>query len=103
VRRLAPPAAGGNQQGAFKTSDVEVRVDLVRECKQMYREAWRVDATGSTAASHGLVLKEAEQKSEPYLRNVAWREDLTCLPPGSAATSWSATGETAAAIGTQST
>ena len=76
----APPAAGGNQQGALKTSGIEVRVDPVQEWKQMYREAWHVERDWFyDRNTHGLNLKEAEQKYEPYLRNVASREDLTYL------------------------
>jgi tricorn protease len=34
---------GGNNQGALKTSDIEVQVDPVQEWGQMYREAWRIE------------------------------------------------------------
>jgi hypothetical protein len=73
----APPAAG---QGALKTSDIEVRVDPVEEWKQMYHEAWRVERDWFyDRGFHGLDLKAAEKKYEPYLRNVASRNDLTYL------------------------
>ncbi len=72
-----PPAAG---QGALKTSTVEVRVEPVEEWKQMYREAWRVERDWFYDRNiHGLDLKAAEKKYEPYLRNVASRNDLTYL------------------------
>jgi tricorn protease len=46
----------------------------------MYHEAWRVERDWFyDRNSHGLNLKEAEQKYQPYLHNVASREDLTYL------------------------
>jgi tricorn protease len=78
----APPAAtppsGG--AGALKTSGIEVRVDPVQEWKQMYHEAWRIQRDWFYDRSiHGLDLKEAEKKYEPYLSGVASRSDLTYL------------------------
>jgi tricorn protease len=76
----AAPPAGGAPQGVFKTSDIEVRVDPVQEWKQMYHEAWRTERDWFYDRNiHGLDLKEAEKKYEPYLRNVAARSDLTYL------------------------
>ncbi len=78
----APAAApaGGNGQGVLKTSGIEVRVDPVLEWKQMYREAWRIERDWFYDRNiHGLDLKEAEKKYEPYLRNIASRNDLTYL------------------------
>lgn len=72
-----PPAGGA---GALKTSGIEVRVDPVQEWKQMYSEAWRVERDWFYDRNfHGLDLKAAEQKYEPYLRSVASRDDLTYL------------------------
>jgi tricorn protease len=72
-----PPAP---DKGALKTSGIEVRVDPVQEWKQMYREAWRVERDWFYDRNfHGLDLKAAEKKYEPYLRNVASRDDLTYL------------------------
>jgi len=74
----ATPPAGG--QGTLKTSGIEVRVDPVQEWRQMYREAWRVERDWFYDRNfHGLDLKAAEKKYEPYLRNVASRDDLTYL------------------------
>jgi tricorn protease len=74
----APPPAGG--QGALKTTGIEVRVDPIQEWKQMYREAWRVERDWFYDRNlHGLDVKAAEKKYEPYLRNVASRNDLTYL------------------------
>ena len=73
----APPAGA---QGALKTSGIEVRVDPTEEWKQMYREAWRVERDWFYDRNlHGLDVKAAEKKYEPYLRNVSSREDLTYL------------------------
>ena len=77
---VAGPPAGGGGQGALKTSGIEVRVDPVEEWKQMYREAWRTERDWFYDRNiHGLDIKEAEKKYEPYLRNVAARSDLTYL------------------------
>jgi len=76
----ATPPVGGAQQGALKTSSIEVRVDPIQEWKQMYHEAWRTERDWFYDRNiHGLDLKEAEKKYEPYLRNVAARSDLTYL------------------------
>jgi tricorn protease len=72
------PATGG--AGTLKTAGIEVRVDPVQEWKQMYREAWRVERDWFYDRNlHGLDVKEAEKKYEPYLRNIASRNDLTYL------------------------
>ncbi|HEY2019506.1 MAG TPA: PDZ domain-containing protein [Bryobacteraceae bacterium] len=74
----ATPPPGG--QGALKTAGIEVRVDPVQEWSQMYREAWRVERDWFYDRNlHGLDIKAAEKKYEPYLRSVASREDLTYL------------------------
>jgi tricorn protease len=74
------PAAPAGGQGTLKTSGIEVRVDPAQEWKQMYREAWRIERDWFYDRNfHGLDLKAAEKKYEPYLRNVASRDDLTYL------------------------
>ena len=76
----ATPPAGGPPPTALKTSTIEVRVDPVQEWRQMYREAWRTERDWFyDRNAHGLDLKAAEKKYEPYLRNVASRSDLTYL------------------------
>jgi tricorn protease len=76
----ATPPAGGAQKGVLKTSDIEIRVDPVQEWKQMYHEVWRTERDWFYDRNiHGLDLKEAERKYEPYLRNIAARSDLTYL------------------------
>ena len=76
----APPPAGGPAPTPLKTAAIEVRVDPVQEWRQMYREAWRTERDWFyDRNAHGLDLKAAEKKYEPYLRNVASRSDLTYL------------------------
>ncbi len=76
----ATPPAGGAAQGALKTANLEVRVDPVEEWKQMYHEAWRMERDWFYDRNiHGLDIKEAEKKYEPYLSHVAARSDLTYL------------------------
>jgi tricorn protease len=74
-----PPAAGA-APNPLKTAGIEVHVDPVQEWKQMYREAWRTERDWFYDRNeHGLDLKAAEKKYEPYLRGVASRSDLTYL------------------------
>ena len=81
----AGAAAGGAAQGALKTAGIEVRVDPVQEWKQMYREAWRVERDWFYDRNlHGLDLKAAEKKYEPYLRNVAVAQRSHLPVPGDA-------------------
>jgi tricorn protease len=78
----SPPSsgAGGNNQGALKTSGIEVQVDPVQEWRQMYREAWRIERDWFYDRNiHGLDVKAAEKKYEPYLNGIASRNDLTYL------------------------
>jgi tricorn protease len=75
-----PPATPPGGQGTLKTNGIDVRVDPVQEWAQMYREAWRVERDWFYDRNiHGLDIKAAEKKYEPYLRNVASRADLTYL------------------------
>jgi tricorn protease len=74
------PAAAGPSPGALKTDGIEVRVDPVQEWKQMYREAWRIERDWFYDRNlHGFDLQAAEKRYEPYLRNIASRNDLTYL------------------------
>ncbi len=75
-----PGPPSGAAQGALKTDGIEIQVDPIQEWRQMYREAWRVERDWFYDRNHhGLDLKEAEKKYEPYLRNVASRADLSYL------------------------
>jgi tricorn protease len=76
------PAAGGPKpgEGAVKVEGMEVRVDPRAEWKQMYREVWRIERDFLyDPGAHGLDLKAAEKKYQPYLESVASRHDLNYL------------------------
>lgn len=76
----AAPAAAPAGQGALKTAGIQVHVDPVQEWKQMYHEAWRVERDWFYDRNlHALDVKEAEKRYEPYLSNIASRNDLTYL------------------------
>ena len=56
---------------------MEMRVDPKAEWKQMYHEVWRMERDFLyDPGAHGLDLKVAEKKYQPYLENVAHRADL---------------------------
>ena len=77
---LTPPPGGAPTQGVLKTAGIEVRVDPIQEWRQMYHEAWRIERDWFYDRNiHGFDLKAAEKKYEPYLRNLASRQDLTYL------------------------
>ena len=72
------PGAGG--AGALNVANVEVRISPQAEWKQMYREAWRVERDHFyDPGYHGLDLKAAEKRYEPYLQGIASRADLNYL------------------------
>jgi tricorn protease len=72
-----PPKAG---EGALKLDDLTVQVDPRAEWRQMYHEVWRIERDFFyDPHHHGLDLKAAEAKYEPYLENVASRDDLNYL------------------------
>jgi tricorn protease len=75
----SPPPASGNK-GALKTESIEVRVDPRAEWKQIYHEVWRIERDFFyDPGYHGLDLKAAEKRYEPYLQNIASRRDLNYL------------------------
>ena len=77
VSTAAPPRPG---DGRIKTEDIEVYVDPRAEWAQMYHEVWRIERDFFYAPNyHGLDLKAAEKRYEPYLTGVAHREDLNYL------------------------
>ena len=72
-----PPKPG---EGALKLDDLTVQVDPRAEWRQMYREVWRVERDFFYDPNHhGLDLKAAEAKYEPYLERLASRDDLNYL------------------------
>jgi len=75
----APPAASGSD-GTLKTADIEVRANPRAEWQQMYREVWRIERDFFyDPGFHGLDLKAAGKKYEPYLETISARTDLNYL------------------------
>lgn len=73
----APPKPG---EGVLKTDYMEVYVDPKAEWKQMYHEVWRVQRDFLyDPGHHGVDLKAAEKKYQPYLDNLTARSDLNYL------------------------
>lgn len=78
----APPSAPGAPGGpsALRTDNLEVRSDPRAEWKHMYHQAWRTERDFFyDPGFHGLDLKAAEKKYEPFLENIASRGDLNYL------------------------
>jgi len=74
-----PPGAPG-APSVLKIGEMEVYVDPRAEWLQMYREAWRIQRDFLYDPNHhGLDLKAAEKKYEPYLASVGHRADLNYL------------------------
>jgi tricorn protease len=70
-----PPSSG-----VLKVNDLEIRVEPQEEWKQMYREAWRIERDFFyDPGMHGLDIKAAARKYEPYVSTLASRRDLTYL------------------------
>ena len=66
--------------GKIKTEDMEIHLDPVAEWNQMYREVWRLERDFFYDPNHhGLDLKAAEKKYEPYLKSLSHRADLNYL------------------------
>jgi tricorn protease len=77
VGTAQPPQPG---QGKLHTEGMEVRVDPRAEWKQMYHEVWRIERDFLYDPNfHGLNLKAAEKKYEPYLESLGHRQDLNYL------------------------
>jgi tricorn protease len=76
----APAPAAGGGATALVTENLEVRINPQDEWMQMYREAWRVERNFFYDPNfHGLDLKAAEKKYEPYVAGIASRADLNYL------------------------
>jgi len=77
VGTAQPPKPG---EGVLKMEAMEVRVDPRAEWRQMYREVWRIERDFFYDPNHhGLDLKAAEKKYEPYLERLGSRADLNYL------------------------
>lgn len=78
ISSATQPAKPG--EGLLKLDAMEVRVDPRAEWNQMYREVWRIQRDFFyDPGAHGLDLRAAEKKYEPYLEAVASRGDLNYL------------------------
>ena len=72
-----PPAGG---EGALRTENIEVLVDPPAEWKQMYAEAWRIERDFFYDPKlHGVNLKSAADRYEPYVSSISSRRELTYL------------------------
>ncbi len=72
--------AGGAGEGTLKADALEVRAEPQGEWRQIYREIWRIQRDFFyDPGFHGLDLKAAEKKYEPYLANISSRGDLNYL------------------------
>ena len=74
------PGTGPGGPTPLNTDALEVRVNPREEWKQMYHEAWRLERDFFYDPNfHGLDLKAAEKKYEPYLAGIVSRADLNYL------------------------
>jgi tricorn protease len=73
-----PPAAG--QGGPLKLDTMEAWVDPRAEWEHMYHQVWRDERDFFyDPGLHGVNREAIEKKYEPYLANIASREDLNYL------------------------
>ena len=73
-------AVGPGNGTALDTSAMEVFVDPPADWKQMYHEVWRIERDFFYDPHyHGLDLRAAEKRFEPYLAGVGSRSDLNFL------------------------
>ena len=73
-----PPQPG--QGGPLKLDTMEIYVDPRAEWKHMYYQVWRDERDFLyDPGLHGLNLETAKEKYEPYLENIASRDDLNYL------------------------
>ncbi len=73
-----PPQPG--QGGPLKLDSMEIYVDPRAEWKHMYDQVWRDERDFLyDPGLHGLNLEAAKKKYEPYLENIASRQDLNYL------------------------
>jgi len=72
----APPASGGQ----LNTANIEIRISPREEWRQMYVEAWRIERDHFyDPGYHGLDLKAAEKRYEPFVAGIGSRADLNYL------------------------
>lgn len=67
-------------EGTLRVDGMEMRVDPRAEWRQMYREVWRIQRDFFyDPGAHGLDLKAAAVKYQPYVDGIAHRQDLNYL------------------------
>ncbi len=75
----SPPPPSDNK-GTLKTDNIEVLVNPAAEWKQMYNEAWRIERDFFyDPGYHGLNLKAAADRYQPYVASLSSRQDLSYL------------------------
>ena len=78
-----PPSDGGKPkpgEGPLKLDAMEVYIQPREMWNQVYRETWRIERDFFYDPNHhGLDLDKISKKYQPYLQNVASRDELTYL------------------------
>src|SRR5205814_8675389 len=82
----SPPAGGGGPGGAtggqLNTANIEVKISPRDEWKQMFHEAWRIERDYFyDPGYHGLDLRSADKRYEPWVGGIDPRADRSCLFP----------------------
>lgn len=77
VSTVMPSAPGA---GAVNLTDLKLRIEPLKEWRQMYRQVWRDEALYFYAPNmHGNDMKALEKRYEPFLANICSRDDLNYL------------------------
>ncbi len=67
-------------EGVLRLSGMDVKIDPVAEWRQMYHEVWRIERSYFYDPHlHGLDSIAAEKEYEPYLQDLASRDDLNYI------------------------
>src|SRR4030095_13569815 len=75
-----PPPAGAGAGGQLNIANLDVKINPLAEWKQMYHEAWRIERDFFYDPNfHGLELKTAEKRYEPFVDGIGSRSDLNYL------------------------
>jgi tricorn protease len=75
-----PPAQPASGAGQLSTAAIEVKISPIAQWKQMYHEAWRVERDFFYDPEyHGLDVKAAERRYEPFVEGIGSRADLNYL------------------------
>ena len=75
-----PPASPAGTGGQLNIANLDVRINPMAEWKQMFHEAWRIERDFFYDPNfHGLELKTAEKRYEPFVEGIGSRSDLNYL------------------------